>query len=98
MSPFNNTNCFIDSNYKKKCMPVSYGVNMDAQLCHYSLNMDAPLLVRTEEEQRAVIQFLWLEGVSVAEIHWWLLSQCGDSALLCRSVYKWIDMFKCGRK
>ena len=60
--------------------------------------MDAPLSFCTKEEQRAVNRFLWSEGVSGAEIHWGLLSQYGDSALLFRSVNKWIDMFKCGRK
>jgi hypothetical protein len=31
--------------------------------------MAAPLSVRTTEEQRAVVRFLWAEGVPGAEIH-----------------------------
>ena len=51
----------------------------------------------TKEEQRAVIRFLWSEGVSGAEIHWRLLSQYENNALQRASVYKWIKKFKRGR-
>ena len=51
----------------------------------------------TKEEQRAVIQFLWSEGVPGAEIHRRLSTQYGDSALSRRSVYKWIEKFTSGR-
>ena len=66
-------------------------------LCLYSVNMAAPLAVCTKEEQRAVIRFLWSEGVSGVEIHRRLLSQYGDSVLSRRSVYEWIERFKRGR-
>jgi len=59
--------------------------------------MAAPLAVCTKEEQRAVIRFLWSEGVLGAEIHRRLSTQYRDSALPCRSVYEWIEKFKSGR-
>ena len=43
--------------------------------------MADPLAVCTKEEQRAVIRFLWSEGVPGAEIHRRLPTQYGDSAL-----------------
>ena len=54
--------------------------------------MATPLAVCTKEEQRAVIRFLWLEGMPGAEIHWRLSTQYGDSALPRRSVYEWIEL------
>ncbi|XP_014771619.1 uncharacterized protein LOC106870141 [Octopus bimaculoides] len=59
--------------------------------------MAARLSMCTKEEQRAVILFLWSEGVSGSEIHRRRLAQYGDSALLRSSVYEWIEMFKSGR-
>ena len=59
--------------------------------------MAAPVAVCTKEEQRAVIRFLWSEGVPGAEIHRRLSTQHGDSALSRRSVYEWIEKFKSGR-
>lgn len=59
--------------------------------------MDAPLHVCTKEEQRAVIRFLWAEGVSDADIHRRLLMQYGDSVIPRCSVYKWINKFKTGQ-
>jgi hypothetical protein len=59
--------------------------------------MISPLSVCTKEEQRAVIRFLWAEGVPGAEIHQRLSAQYGNSALPQHSVYKWIAMFKNGR-
>jgi len=59
--------------------------------------MAAPLAVCTKEEQRAVIRFIWSEGVPGAEIHRWLSTQYGDSALPLGSVYEWIEKFKSGR-
>ena len=59
--------------------------------------MAAPLAVCTKEEQRAVIRFLWSEGVPEAEIHRKFSTQYGDSALPLRSVYEWIEKFKSGR-
>jgi hypothetical protein len=34
----------------------------------FAINMDAPLLICTKEEQRAVILFLWAEGVPCAKM------------------------------
>lgn len=62
-----------------------------------SVNMSAPLAVCTKEEQRAVIWFLWSEGVKGAEIHCRLLAQYGDSTLPWSSVFEWIEKFKSGR-
>lgn len=59
--------------------------------------MAAPLSVCTKEEQRAVIRFLWSEGVPGAQIHRRLLAQYGTSVLPESSVYKWITKFKDGR-
>ena len=59
--------------------------------------MAAPLATCTVEEQRAVIRFLWSEGVSGAEIHRRLATQYGDSALPRANVYKWMEQFKNGR-
>jgi hypothetical protein len=42
--------------------------------------MAAPIPFRTEEEQRAVIRFLWAEGVQGEEIHRRLSAQYGNSA------------------
>jgi len=60
--------------------------------------MASPLAVCTKEEQRAVIRFLWSEGVPGAEIHRRLSTQYGDSALPRRSVYEWIEEFKSSRR
>ena len=59
--------------------------------------MASPLSVCTEEEQRAVIRFLWAEGVPGAEIHRRLSAQYGNSVLPRRSVYEWLVKFKNGR-
>ncbi|PNF35959.1 hypothetical protein B7P43_G03521 [Cryptotermes secundus] len=45
-----------------------------------------------------MIRFLWLEGVSGAEIHCRLSAQYGDSALPRRSVYERVERFKIGRR
>jgi hypothetical protein len=60
--------------------------------------MAALLAVCIKEEQRAVIRFLWSEGVSGAKIHRRLSTQCRDNALPCRSVYEWLEKFKSGRR
>jgi len=59
--------------------------------------MAAPLAVCTKEKQRAVIRFLWSEGVPGAEIHRRLSTQYGDSAVQRRNVYEWIEKFTSGR-
>ena len=59
--------------------------------------MDAPLAQCTREEQRAVVRFLWSEGLSGTKIHQRLLAQYGDNALSKTTVYEWIEKFKTGR-
>ena len=59
--------------------------------------MADPLSVCTKEEQRSVIRFLWSEGVSGAEIHGRLSAQHGNSVLLQRGVYEWLEKLKNGR-
>lgn len=58
--------------------------------------MAALLAICSKEEGRAVIRFLWLEGVSSAEIYWKLLAQYGDTAQKRGIVYEWIEKFKSG--
>ena len=58
------------------------------------LTMAAQLTVCTKDEQRSVIRFLWSEGVSGDEIHRRLSAQYGNSVLLKRSVYEWIEKLK----
>ncbi|KAM9455822.1 protein GVQW3-like [Clarias gariepinus] len=59
--------------------------------------MDAPLVICTKEEQRAVIRFLWSEGVPGAVIYRRLCAQYGENVLSRRTVYEWIERFKEGR-
>jgi hypothetical protein len=49
------------------------------------------------QQRRAVIRFLWAEGVPGAEIHHRLSAQYENSALPQGSVYEWITTFKNGR-
>ena len=58
--------------------------------------MTSLLSVCTKEEQHAVKQFLWAEGVPGAEIYHRLSAQYGNSASLQWSVFDWITMFKNG--
>ena len=60
------------------------------------IKTDAPLAQCTRDKQRAVVCFLWLEGLPGAEIHTRLLEQYGDNALSKRTIYKWIEKFKSG--
>ncbi|XP_021930927.1 histone-lysine N-methyltransferase SETMAR-like [Zootermopsis nevadensis] len=59
--------------------------------------MVATLAVCTVEEQRAIIRFLWLEGVKPREVHRRMLQQYGDACIGERRVYEWVDAFKNGR-
>ena len=59
--------------------------------------MAAPLSVRTKEEQRSVIRFLWSKGVSGAAFHQRRSAQYGNSILPQWNVYEWIEKFKNGR-
>jgi len=52
----------------------------------------------SKEEQRAVIGFLWSEGVKTAETYCRMLLQYGDSWLVQIKVYDWVELFRNGRK
>jgi tRNA-dihydrouridine synthase len=59
--------------------------------------MAAPLNDCTIEEQRAVVRFLWAEGVKSAETHRQMLAQYGAHTMHQRKIYEWIECFKEGR-
>jgi transposase len=59
--------------------------------------MAAPLSDCTIEEQRAVVCFLWAEGVKYAEIHRRMLAQYGARTMHQRKIYEWIERSKRGR-
>jgi len=59
--------------------------------------MDAPLQDCTIEEQRGVVRILWAEGVKPVEIHRRVLAQYGQSTVIQRKVYEWVERFKSGR-
>jgi hypothetical protein len=48
-----------------------------------------PLSDCTIEEQRAVVRFLWAEGVKSAEIHRRMLAQYGACTIYQRKIYEW---------
>jgi hypothetical protein len=48
-------------------------------------------------EQRAVVRFFTLKGLSLRDIHAELNSVYGDDALCLRAVYKWHERFMQGR-
>jgi hypothetical protein len=50
--------------------------------------MEAPLSECTISEQRAVIRFLWSEGIKPSEIHRRMLVQYGDKCTGQRKVYE----------
>jgi transposase len=59
--------------------------------------MAAPLRDCTIKEQRAVVRFLWAEGVKSAEIHRRMLPQYGARTMHQRKIYERIERFKEGR-
>jgi len=59
--------------------------------------MDIPLQDCSIVEQRAVVRFLWAEGVKPVEIHRRMLAQFGQSTTSQRKVYEWVERFKSGR-
>jgi len=58
--------------------------------------MDTPLFICTKEEQRTVIQFLWAEIVTGAEMHRRMSVQYGDSVVSQQIVYEWIERLRNG--
>ena len=50
----------------------------------------AQLLQCTQEEQRAVIRYLWSGGVNMAEIYRKMLLHCGNNCLVQRKVCGWV--------
>jgi hypothetical protein len=59
--------------------------------------MEAPLSECTISEERAVVRFLWTEGIKPSEIHRRMLAQYGDKYIGQRKVYEWVERFKNGR-
>jgi transposase len=59
--------------------------------------MEAPLSECTISEQRAVIRFLWAEGIKPSEIHTIMLVQYGDKCIGQSKVYEWVERYKNGR-
>jgi hypothetical protein len=79
---------------------VSYCCGADVtliiNLCHEFcvINLDGSVFICTEEQQRAVISFLWAEGVPGSEMHRRISAQYGNSVVSQQMVYKWIETFK----
>ena len=59
-------------------------------------NREPPLQDCTIEE-RGVVRFLWAEGVKPVETHCRMLAQYGQSTMIQRKVYEWVERFKSGR-
>jgi hypothetical protein len=59
--------------------------------------MEAPLSICTKEEMRAVIRFLFAEGVKPVQIIRRMQAQYGDNCLSRSKIYEWTDHFKKGR-
>jgi hypothetical protein len=59
--------------------------------------MEDPLSECTISEERAVIRFVWTEGIKPSEIHRRMLAQYGDKYIGQRKVYEWVERFKNGR-
>jgi hypothetical protein len=74
-------------------------VTLIVDLCHEFcfVNLDGSLFICTKEEQRAVIHFLWAEGVPGAEMCRRMSVQYGNSVVSQQVVCEWIERFKNGR-
>jgi hypothetical protein len=59
--------------------------------------MAAPLGNCTIEEQRAIVRFLWAEGIKSVEIHRWMLARYAARTMHQQKIYKWTERFKEGR-
>jgi hypothetical protein len=59
--------------------------------------MAAPLSDCTIEKQRAIVRFLWAEGVKSAANHRRMLAQYGARTKHQRKIYEWIERVKEGR-
>jgi hypothetical protein len=87
------------------CNWILTGLNMHSTAlhCHSGrsgdcVNVDTPLSDYTILEQRAIIRFLWTQGVKPIDIYQRMLAQY--STANCTSlgeVYKWVKTFKSGR-
>jgi hypothetical protein len=56
--------------------------------------MEGPLSECAISEKRAVIRFLWAEGIKTFEINRRMSVQYGDKCIEQRQVYKWAESFK----
>jgi hypothetical protein len=74
-------------------------VTLIVDLCHEFcvINLDGPLFICTKEEQRAVICFLWAEGVPGAEMSRRISVHYANSVVSHWMVDAWIERFKNGR-
>ena len=59
-------------------------------------NMDSPLQDCTIEE-RGLLRFLSAEWEKPVKIHRRMLAQYGQSTMIQRMVYEWVEMFKSGQ-
>ena len=63
----------------------------------HAINTDVLLFIGTKEGKRALICFLWAEGVPGAEMHRRMSVQYGNSVVSQQIVYKWVKRFRNGR-
>jgi hypothetical protein len=59
--------------------------------------MEAPLSIRTKEDMRGVIRFLFAEGVKPVEIIRRIQAQYSDNCLWRSKIYEWTDRYKKGK-
>jgi hypothetical protein len=58
--------------------------------CRQCVTMETPLSECTISEQRAVMRFLWAEGIKPSVIHRRILVQYGDKCIGQKKVYEWV--------
>jgi hypothetical protein len=53
--------------------------------------------LRTKEEQRAVLRFLWTKGLNAKDIHKEMIPVYGGKCLSRKAVHNWVEKFYQGR-
>lgn len=76
---------------------IDFLIVVDFYAAEMNFNMFAPLEVCTQEEQRAVIRFLWAEGVDPSDIFRRMNAMYGNSVLKASIVHEWVRAFNKGR-
>lgn len=66
-------------------------------LCNHNINMWALLSDCIVVEQCAEIRFLRSVGIKLAEIHKRMLVQYGETGIMQRKLYRWVERFHCGK-